>query len=257
MPLSGRRVLVTRARDQASELVSCIQERGGIAHLFSVITTIKSRRKHDVAALRDAAQKLHAFDWIFFTSANAVRFFLQSIHPQSIANHPGVVAVGPATAQALSQHGVLAYRPEQFYSGQGLFAFCANQLKLGQNILLPRGGLADAWLPTKLEEMGMNVTPVIVYDTVCAYQKKQHIYYVIDLLEKKKMYGVAFTSPSTITFFVQLLRGVGVSDITTLLQNSKIACMGPTTARTARQFQLHHIVLAKEATVTSLIETLC
>lgn len=258
MPLFGKRIVVTRARSQASELVERIEELGGEPYEFPVIETIMPESAEKKAKIAAALGALESYDWVFFTSANGVEFFwrhlaelgadIRGLHRARIA------AVGPGTAAALAQRGVMAEELPAKFQAEGLIETFGPRLLPGQNVLLPRGDLARDWLPDKLRELGLQVTDVDTYETVVTGEDDIEL---LKLLEEGRVHAVTFTSSSTVRNFIDILKRMGVEDPLQLLENVTIACIGPLTEQTAVELGLTPGLMPEEATIDSLIQELC
>ena len=140
------------------------------------------------------------------------------------------------------------------YQAEGLIDAYGSELQPGQRVLLPRGDLARKWLPEKLTEMGLHVTEAVIYENVLCGEDDDEL---LKLLEDGGIHAVTFTSSSTVTNLLKVLKGMGVADPVELLKGSTIACIGPLTAQTAEEAGLHVSLLAEEATVDSLVKALC
>ncbi|NEW04476.1 uroporphyrinogen-III C-methyltransferase [Paenibacillus sp. SYP-B3998] len=256
-PLFGRRVLVTRARSQASELVDLIDELGGEAVEFPVIRLQTPSRPESLLALDEALDKLHEFDWILLTSVNGVEFFFRRMFEKRIdvrrMGKARIAAVGPKTAEALAERGIIADVLPDKYQGEGMLEAIQSELKPDQKVLLPTADLARDYLPSKLKELGLQVTEVDVYENVLSIEDGEE---VVSLLQDQGIHIITFTSSSTVTNLLEALRQLGIEDPLALLQNVEIACIGPKTAETARQVGLSITYMAEEATVASLVESI-
>lgn len=256
-PLFGRRILVTRARSQASELVQQIEELGAEAVEFPVIRTQAPTKPEALTNLDEALNRLPVFDWIIFTSVNGVEFFFQRLHSNRVdvrtMSNARVAAVGPKTAEALAQRGLIAEELPSKFQGDELLAAFADEFKPGQQVLLPTADIAKEYIPAGLKQMGLRVTEVDVYETVLDTSGGPEI---VGLLEDRLIHTVTFTSSSTVTNLMIALKQLGAANPLELLQQCKIACIGPMTAKTAEEAGLKVDYLAKEATVSSLVQSL-
>jgi uroporphyrinogen III methyltransferase / synthase len=256
-PLFGRRVLVTRARSQASELVDLIDDMGGEAVEFPVIRLQPPSRPEAIQALDLALDKLHEFDWVLLTSVNGVEYFFRRLREKGIdvrkMGKARIAAVGPKTAEALAERGIIADVLPAKYQGEGILEAIQADLKAGQKVLLPTADLARDYLPGKLKELGLEVTEVGVYENVLITDDGDEI---IHLLQNQSIHIITFTSSSTVTNLLEALRQLGVEDPLSLLQGVEIACIGPKTAETASQCGLPVTYMAEEATVASLVQSI-
>ncbi|GIQ70197.1 hypothetical protein XYCOK13_30210 [Xylanibacillus composti] len=255
-PLFGKRILVTRARAQASELVDRIAELGGEPIEFPVI---QIREPADPAAssrLDNAIRQADGFDWLMFTSANGVSHFfdrmvqvgedVRKLHRVRIA------AVGPKTAEALRNRGIVATSLPEQYQAEGLFESLLPELQAGQRVLLPRSAIARAWLPKELVRLGLEVVEVDVYETVTSADGAE---VVIDLLLKGSVDYITFTSSSTVTNLWNVISAYHAHPLE-LLSKAKAVCIGPVTAQTAAGKGIPVHCVAPEATVESMLATM-
>ncbi|AIQ20102.1 HemD protein [Paenibacillus sp. FSL H7-0357] len=258
LPLFGKRIVVTRARSQASELVDRIEELGGEPYEFPVIETVMPEGAEKKAKIAEALGALSAYDWVFFTSANGVEFFWRHLAELKVdirgLHRARIGAVGPATAAALAQRGLVAEELPGVFQAEGLIEAFGSRLLPGQKVLLPRGDLAREWLPDKLRELGLEVTEVDTYETVVTGEDDIEL---LKLLEEKRIHAVTFTSSSTVRNFISILKRMGLEDPLPLLAGVKIACIGPVTEKTAVEAGLTPGLLPDEATIEGLVQELC
>ncbi|NMO95296.1 uroporphyrinogen-III C-methyltransferase [Paenibacillus lemnae] len=258
LPLFGKRILVTRSRSQESALVKQIEELGGEPYEFPVIETVMPSSDARLAEIRQTMERLERYDWVFFTSVNGVDFFFRHLNTfghdiRSLAK-ARIAAVGPATGAALRERGISAEILESHFQAEGLIEAFGSELTQGQSVLLPRGDLARDWLPGQLSTMGLHVTDLVTYETILPVEQDDEL---LRLLNEGGIHAVTFTSSSTVTNLLALIQRMGDRDPVQLLQHAAAACIGPVTAETARQAGLQVSVLAKEATMYSLVEALC
>jgi uroporphyrinogen III methyltransferase/synthase len=251
-PLFGQRVLVTRAREQASILAEKIEELGGEAWEFP---TIAIRPPEDLTPLDQAIRETSTYDWLIFTSVNGVKAYFNrlkhlKIDIRSLGN-VNICAIGPKTQEALEEKGlVVDYVPEEF-KAEAIISGLKDKLVPGQRILLPRADLARPILVESLKKMGMVVEEIIAYRTVLGSEDKELL---VKKLINKEISVVTFTSSSTVKNFMTLLEDY--QDKTEILQDIKIACIGPITANTATSLGLKVDVMAQEYTIDGLVEAL-
>ena len=258
MPLFGKRIVVTRARSQASELVDRIDELGGEPYEFPVIETVMTKDEGKRQELASALSNLESYDWVFFTSVNGVDFFFRHLMELGVDIRglfsARIAAVGPATAEALAMRGLLTEELPARFQAEGFIEALGSELLPGQKVLLPRGDLARDWLPDKLKELGLLVTEADTYETVVTGEDDDEL---LKLLEEGRIHAVTFTSSSTVHNFLEILKRMGLEDPLPLLSNVKIACIGPITEKTAVEAGLTPGLLASEATIEGLIAELC
>ncbi|NJJ41653.1 uroporphyrinogen-III C-methyltransferase [Paenibacillus apii] len=258
LPLFGKRILVTRARSQASELVERIEDLGGEPYEFPVIEMVMPQSEEKREAIASALSKLPEYDWVFFTSVNGVEFFFRHLAElkADIRGLSGarIAAIGPATAAALAERGIIAEELPARFQAEGLIEAYGSELLPGQKVLLPRGDLARNWLPQKLEELGLSVTEIDTYETVVTGEDDIEL---LKLLEEGRIHAVTFTSSSTVKYLLEILKRMGLQDPLPLLEKVQIACIGPLTEQTAVEAGLKPGLLAAEATIDSLVRELC
>lgn len=256
-PLFGQRILVTRARNQASDLVDAIDDLGGEALEFPVIQLQAPTNPTIKDQLTQALGKLQDYDWAVFTSVNGVEYFFRSLAENGIdirgLGKARIAAVGPKTAEALRERGLITEALPSKFQAEDLLESLLPELISGQNILLPRADIARDYLPKKLEELGLNVTEIDVYENVVC---TDHGDEVLALLREQAVHVITFTSSSTVTNLFEALKQLGVTEPLELLSNIEIACIGPITAKTAESLGLKVSCIAEEATVASLIQAL-
>ncbi|WP_010270891.1 uroporphyrinogen-III C-methyltransferase [Paenibacillus senegalensis] len=257
-PLFGKRVLVTRTRGQASELANRIYELGGEA---IELPLIRIQRPASEARLERIAQTLSTvdrYDWILFTSVNGVAHFFEELRLARLdvrrLAKARIAAVGPKTAEALLERGLIAEQPEQCFQAEGLLEALRHELKAGQKVLLPRSEQGRAILPEQLAELGLEVTDLPLYENVLCHENKEEL---LRLLKEEEVDMITFTSSSTVNHLFELLGEAGVTRPLELLHNIEIVCIGPVTAKTAGKHGLTVHRQAAEATLDSLIEALC
>jgi uroporphyrinogen III methyltransferase/synthase len=268
-PLFGKRVLVTRAREQAGGTAALLREEGAEP---IVLPTIEIRAPSDPEPLGHALRELRAgaYSWAVFTSANGVdRTWDALTEAGGDARAFGGVllaAIGPATARALERHGV---RPEvvaKEYRGEGLaeeiLRFMRAPARVGEQgpsvprrgdrgsrVLLARAAKARDALPEALRAAGSEVDVVAVYETHAA--SFDAVESLVRELEGGRVDAVLLTSSSTVDNLCDLLGARAA-----LLGRARIACIGPVTADSARSRGLNVDVMAAQYTVPGLVRAL-
>ncbi len=242
-PLAGRRIVVTRARAQASEYMDWLEGQGAEAVSFPAIRIVPPP---DPAPLLRAAREAGSYDWLVFTSVNGVERFWAALaevgqDARALAGKH-VAAIGPATAAALRRRGVTAdVVPERYVAESVVDALAAAGNLRGRRVLLPRAAGAREVLPERLAQLGALVTEVEAYRAVAdageAGELRQR-------LASGSIDAVTFTSSSTVRSFV--------GAVGTELGGAAVACIGPITAETARELGLPVTVVAAEHTIPGL-----
>ncbi|WP_027414863.1 uroporphyrinogen-III synthase [Aneurinibacillus terranovensis] len=251
-PLSGKRIVITRARSQSGEFAKQIEQLGGEPIIFPVI---KTALPADLSELDHCLRTVDSYDWLVFTSVNGVKFFFQraqSVHIELAKKitHVRVAAVGTKTAAALSRHGVEVERTAGTFTAEGLLETLKTHVKPGEKVLLPRANIARDFLPDELRKLGLRVTDVAAYDTVAAVENIQQI---SDLLKDKKIDIITFASSSAVRFF---LTALPEERRRKWLDRVCICVIGPITADTAAELGLHVDVMAEEHTIHGLVEAI-
>ena len=238
-PMFGRRVVVTRAREQASELVDRLHRLGAETIELPAITI--DDPDDGGAELREcvAWSRRGHFEWVVFTSANAVERFCSLFRDAREFGSTKVAAIGPGTADALRRFGVEPdLVPERFVAESLVDAFPSGTGK----VLLPRAAVARDVLVTGLAGKGWGVTVVSAYRTRPAEPSASA------LAEAGKADAITFTSSSTVTNFLQVAGLDAVPPV--------VVCIGPVTAATAREAGLTVDVVAPEHTIDGLVRAL-
>ena len=252
-PLFKRRIVVTRARAQAASLVSSLEDLG--AETVEV-PTIEIVPPTDTAALDTACGTIHTFDWVVFTSVNAVTHVLQRVleGPGDIRDLQGVklCAVGPATAEALTNYGLRVDLVPDEYRSEGVVRALRTSVKLGGvRVLLPRGDLARDLLPSQLTQAGAQVTTVTAYRTVGVDLDGDPDIY--RMLLERQIDVVTFTSGSSVKNFAQAL---GEDQVADLLKQVKVACIGPVTSGIAERLGITTAIMPTTSTIPALIRAI-
>jgi uroporphyrinogen III methyltransferase/synthase len=249
-PLFGRRVVVTRARAQAGELSERLERLGAEAHEFP---TIEIKPPEDLGPLDEAIRDLDSFDWLIFTSVNGIEAFVDrlgfhALDLRAVPRVAKVVAIGPATAQRVREMGLrVDVVPEEFRA-EALIESVARASLSGQRILIPRARVAREILPQKLREAGAEVVVAPAYESVPSSEGKERLAKKLDAGEVD---CVTFTASSTVENFV---RAFGAREAARLLAETRVACIGPITAETARGHGIRVDAEAREYTIAGLIE---
>ena len=247
-PLYGKRVLVTRTRSQAGALSDLLAHRGALA---IELPTIEILRLDDYSQLDDSLGRLDTYDWAIFASANAVeavfdRLFTLGLDARAFGK-ARVGALGPATAAALRERGIVADLMSDVYTAEGMVKGLARQEFDGRTVLLPRADIGRETLQEGLSTLGASVEAVVAYRTGTPESSRADAERLMD----EGIDVAAFTSSSTVTNLVGLLDGR-----TDGISRTAIACIGPVTAATAREVGLNVDIVASEHTIAGLVDSL-
>ena len=249
-PLAGKRIVVTRAREQAGALADALAALG--AEVIR-IPTIEIRHPESWEPLDRAIRRLDDFDFLLVTSANGARNFLARLRACGcdIGDLAGleIGAIGPATAAELEQAGVEVDFIPQEYRAEGLLEVLGNRDLAGKAFLIPRAKVARDLVPRALEEKGASVVAVEAYETALpAFAAGE-----LDCLLTPLPDVVTFTSSSTAANFAVLL---GENRAKQVLTVAAVASIGPVTSDTIGKLGLAVAVEAKESTIPGLVEAI-
>lgn len=246
--LAGKSVLVTRAREQASDLSALLRSFGATVIEYPAIRIAPAE---DYTGLDAALQRAGEYSWICFTSVNAVKAIDARLRgltldwPALAATR--IAAIGPATARALEGHGVMVdFVPDRFLAEAIVEGLPDAE---GARILLARADIADGRLVRGLEARGARVDQHIAYRTVVSDDDATGMR---DLLRSGDIDVVTFASSSTVR---NLCRALGDEAIT-LLRGTVAACIGPVTAGTARDLGIEPMIVADEHTIPGLVRAI-
>ncbi len=250
-PLFGKRVVVTRSREQASALSRRIEDLGGEAFEFPAIAIADPE---DFSPLDDAISRVDGYDWIIFTSVNGVDSFFGRLRHQGRdirdLKAARICAIGPRTKERLQEMCLhVEYVPEE-YRAEAILAGLRDQIAPGQRVLLPRADIAREILPVTLRQMGAVVDNVTAYRTVRGGGEAALLR---ELLEEGMVHCVTFTSSSTVKNFVELL---GDDNTAGLLKGVKLISIGPITSAAASDLGLSIDIEAAEYTIDGLVVAL-
>jgi uroporphyrinogen III methyltransferase/synthase len=250
-PLFGRRVMVTRARAQASVLARLLGEAG--ADVVEC-AAIEIADPDSTAPLDGALDRLGEYDWVVFTSVNGVdRFFarlaarggdVRRLHRARIA------AIGPETARSLEARLVRTDCVPAEFRAEGLLEALSGEALEGKRILLPRAMGARQVLPEELRARGAIVDEVVSYRSIVPEASREALRRA--LADGDTIDCLTFTSSSTVTHFLALVDEVDAAGGRARLASARVACIGPITAKTAQDAGLRVDVVPAEYTIPSL-----
>jgi uroporphyrinogen-III synthase len=249
-PLSNRRILITRAAGQASTLAALLETEG--AETIQ-IPTIEIAPPESYAALDAALAALRSYDFLIFTSANAVNAFAARARTLALTPRPKRIAViGPATAAAVQGSGIAADTPDLLQPDRYVAEALAEALQphaAGARMLLVRAAIARDTLPETLTAAGATVTIAEAYRTVVPLRRIEELRI---LFLSKPPNAITFTSGSTAHNFAALLESAAL----TIPAGTTLASIGPITSQAMRNLGLEPNVEATESTIPSLVEAL-
>lgn len=253
-PLFGKRVLVTRPKEQAGELSRALEDLG--AEVIEA-PMIRIAPPEDTAPLDAACAAAATFDWIVFASANAVDAFMRRLVASAGIRALGTArlcAVGPATSARLETWGVKIDAQPAEYRAEAVASELARHGSLaGARVLLPRADIGRDVIATDLGQRGARVTEVIAYRTETTNPELDGIPDVRRLLLENRLDIVTFTSPSAVHNMVRLLGDEAAPD---LLNAITVAAIGPTTADALARHGIRTAIVPEKYTVPALVQAL-
>ena len=249
-PLFGKRILVTRSREQASLLTEKLENLG--AECFEA-PTIKIVPPESFAALDGAIDNLLTYQWLIFTSVNGVDYFYRRLSAAGLDSRAlaglQVVAIGSQTAERLRTKGINADLIPLEFRAEGIVAALENKLKQGDKVLIARAAVARDVLPNQLRAIGAIVDVVDAYRTEIGEADSGSL---TRELAAGAIDIITFTSSSTVTNLLNILGKQGQE----LISQAKTACIGPITAVTCQEHGIAVDCIADEYTIQGLVDAI-
>ncbi len=251
-PLFGRRVLVTRPRDQAAELVDLLRDLGADPIEAPMI---RIDPPEDTEALERAAAQASTYDLIVFASGNAVDAFVQQVldGPGDIRSlhGPKLCAVGPGTGEHLRRFGLRADLVPRDFRAEGMLD--ALGAVSGLKVLLPRADVGREALAAGLRERGASVTEVVAYRTVIEDLSREGDPDIYRMLLERQIDVVTFTSGSAVRNFAKVF---GQDQAADLLRTTAVAAIGPVTAEAAAKLGIGVSIQPATYTIPALVDAI-
>jgi uroporphyrinogen-III synthase len=250
-PLAGKRVIVTRAVQQSSELLERLTALGAIALALPLVSFAPPE---DFTPLDAALRHLPSFNWIIFTSANAVHAVADRARSLQIpfdrsAASPGIAAVGPATRDAAENAGFSVDHVAKTHLGLALAQELADRLR-GKSVFLPRSDRANPDLPAALRALDTELTEVVAYRSLPPTHTDKD---AVETAVTRQTHAVIFFSPSAVHHLIDLL---GRDSLPAVQDRVALAAVGPVTARALREAGVDRIVIAADTTSASVVDAL-
>jgi uroporphyrinogen-III synthase len=250
-PLTGKRVVVTRAAEQSESLCSELQARGATPILLPLIGFAPPE---DFAPLDAALCDFSQFDWLFLTSQNVLRSLLERcaslrISLPDAAGTVRIAAVGPATAHAANDAGLTIAHVAANHQGLALAEELHAEL-LGCRVFLPRSDRANPELPGTIRRLGAEVIEAIAYRTVRPGDPDPT---VLSAISDGEADAILFFSPSAVQHFRDLL---GESKLRAIQARTISVAIGPVTARALKDAGIEHIISAKDTNISAVLAVL-
>lgn len=246
-PLFGKRVLVTRALEQAGDFSKLLEKNGAEPITFP---TIKTTAPPDWKELDKAIKRLSVYDWAIFTSVNGVKYFFERLYKLGYdireLKDVKICAIGPMTAKAVAEWNIKIDLTPKEFKAEGLLEALGKRRIKGKRFLLARAMEAREIIPQEIKRLGGKIDVAPAYRTVrpareAGEMRKLFLEGGIDL--------VTFTSSSTVTNFVKMFKK---PEIPGLLKGCKVACIGPITADTAKGYGITVDIMPKDYTIPAL-----
>lgn len=254
-PLFGKKIVVTRSREQASVMVKKLKNLGAQVIEFPTIEV----RRLPMPQMPEVVKNMAHYRWMIFTSANGVKHFVQELFEQGYdirdLKGPRLCAIGPGTALELTRLGLkVALMPSE-YRAEAVAEALISYVQAGEKVLLARAKEAREVLPQLLVSRGIAVDEIKVYETLLGRVNKEEF----DMIAGNEADYITFSSSSTVKNFIKIL---GEDVVLRIIKNRaetgrpKVACIGPITAETAEEYGLKPDLVAKEYTIDGLIDVI-
>jgi uroporphyrinogen III methyltransferase/synthase len=254
-PLFGKRVLVTRPREQAAEFSQLLESYGAEAVEAAMIRILPP---DDYGPLDAACARLSDFDWVIFSSGNAVDAVIDRLlaSPRDLRAFGGVklCAVGSSTAGRLRHRGLKVDLLPSEYRAEALAAAIAQAGDVrGLRVFIPHADIGRELVAEELRRLGADVTEAIAYRTVAADPEREGEPDVYRLLLDRRIDVVTFTSASAVRSFVGVLGAEPAAD---LLRTTIVASIGPVTAEAAAQYGIATTIMPAQYTIHALVDAI-
>ena len=250
LPLSGKRIVVTRASEQAEGMARALRRRGAIAVLAP---TIAIGPAADPAPLAEAVRALGRYALVAFTSTNGVDLFFRALAEAALdaraLRSSLVAAIGPGTAASLVRYGIRADVLADEHRGEALAEAVLQRVARGERVLLPRAAVARNAFPDALVAAGVQVDVVEAYRT--RPPTAEVVAAALETLRRAPPDAIAFTASSTVDNFCSLF-----PEPQALLANVVVASIGPITSETCRKRGLTVGVESNPYTIPALVSAL-
>jgi uroporphyrinogen III methyltransferase / synthase len=250
-PLSGKRILITRAGHQAAEFRRRLTALGAEVIAFP---TIEIRDPSSWEGLDRAIRSIDDYQWLIFTSVNGVQKFFSRYRQlgRDLRDLKGLrlAAIGSATEKSLAEWGLnVEVLPDEF-KAEGLLQSLKGKVLKGSRIMIPRAKVARDVLPIELAKQGAHVDVVEAYETAPPREGRQRLDLVLD---GRQLDMIVFTSSSTVTNMVDMLKPGSLRET---FKHTAVAAIGPITKQTAESQGLEVQVQPSQYTIPALVEAI-
>lgn len=249
--LEGKRIVITRAAAQSEVLSKQLSALGAIPVILPLVAF---GEPEDFSGLDEAIAEAERFDWVIFTSGQAVRAVAArstslKVSLSRAGNKPAFAAVGPASAEAVRQAGLPVEYVAKVHNGVALADELGERLR-GRSVLLPRSDRANPDLPTALKKHGAQVTEVVAY---CTLQPAEVDKENLGRIAGGGVDAILFFSPSAVHNFAEL---TGAKQLRGLQDRLTITAVGPITAGALRDAGVERFFVAADTTTAAVIHAL-
>ncbi|MDZ5470787.1 uroporphyrinogen-III synthase (plasmid) [Bacillus sp. 31A1R] len=248
LPLQGKKVLVPRGKKEAKAFSNLVEQYGGIP---VEIPLIAFRAVQETTEIQHTIESLHTYDWIIFTSNVTVETFFQLLGEFDRNHFPKIAVIGEKTEQTLNQKSLYVDFIPDDYVAEGFVEKFLPIVHKGMKILLPKGNLARDYIATTLRANGVQVDERIIYETYFPEENKKKL---VDLLVKKDLNILTFTSPSTVDHLIEV---VNEHELHHSIEPCIIGCIGPITKKKLEAHGLRVHVMPEVYTVKHMLEDIC
>ena len=254
-PLFGKRVLVTRPREHAAELCDALAALGAETIEAPMIRIVPPE---DPAPLQEAVARASQFDWIVFTSGNAVQMFMETLlagdQDVRALHGPKLCTVGTSTAEKLTTFGIkVDLVPAEFRAEALVQALAAHGPLDGARVLFPRGDIAREVIGDELRRAGAEVSEIVAYRTIVEDMQREGEPDIYGMLLERKIDVVTFTSGSAVRNFAKVY---GEEQAPDLLRNTEVAVIGPITAHAAEQLGIRVSIQPDSYSIPALVDAI-
>lgn len=250
-PLFGKRITITRTREQASVLSEALEKLGAESWEFP---TIRINENIDHTELNKAIDNIEMYTWLVFTSVNAFNVFRKALIEKRIdirkLNQIKVCAIGSETKKVIEEIGIFVDVIPETFVAEDLEKVLVGKINSKDKVLVPRSNLGRKILIEVLCKLGAEVTEVTAYETVIEDNNDKLLY--LEKLENSEIQMITFTSSSTVDNFIKLIGEESLG----LLKTIPIASIGPVTSKSLLKYGLVATIEAKEHSIAGLVEAI-
>jgi uroporphyrinogen III methyltransferase/synthase len=249
-PFFGKGVLVTRPITKVDELTTLLEQKGAIVYR---VPFVRIKPSGDLG-LERAIEEIERYEWVIFTSRNAVKYFLEALSRKGkdIRDLKGVkiACIGSKTRSEIERFRVrVEYQPKEYRSKALCDGLCERWQLRGKRILLPTSNEGGEELREELRKVGAVVCSPVTYLIERLDVKRE----ILQLLLNKKIQIVTLTSSSIAEHFMSCLEGENLSKV---MDGVKVACIGPVTAKVVQSLGDKNLIVAKEYTAEGLVRAI-